>query len=85
MALCKLVQKSNSDGRKYLQQCVKNDYQLQYGEYFEKAWLLSADQNIANNKNEQALADLEKCLRYNKSLSKAEEFRGYIKEKEKSF
>lgn len=50
MALCKFIQKKQTDGRNYLKTCVKSEYQLQYAEHFERAWLLTADYFISNNK-----------------------------------
>lgn len=41
-----------------------------------------ADFFIANNKYDLAEKICGKCLQYNKSLTKAEEFMGIIKEKE---
>ena len=85
MALCKFIQKKQTDGRNYLKTCLKNDYQLQFAEHFEKAWLLLADFFISNNKYDLAEEQLIKCLKYNKSMVKAEEYMGLIKEKEKSY
>ena len=64
---------------------MKNDYQLQFAEHFEKAWLLLADFFISSNKYDLAEEQLIKCLKYNKSMVKAEEYMGLIKEKEKSY
>jgi tetratricopeptide repeat protein 21B len=61
------------------------EYQLQHAEYFEKAWLLLADFFISNNKYDLAEAELQKCLKYNKSMVKAEEYMGMIKEKERIY
>ncbi|MBK8156821.1 MAG: hypothetical protein IPK55_12940 [Streptococcus sp.] len=44
-----------------------------------------ADFFIANNKYDLAEELLKKCLEYNKSLVKAEEFMGIIKEKEQMY
>ena len=44
-----------------------------------------ADFFISNNKYDLAEAELGKCLKYNRSMSKAEEFMGYIKEKERIY
>ena len=85
MALCKFLQKKATDARNYLKTCLKNEFQLQFAEYYEKAWLLLADFYISNNKYDLAEAELGKCLKYNKSMSKAEEFMGFIKEKERIY
>ena len=85
IALCKFVQKKATDARNYLKTCLKNDYQLQFAEYFERAWLLLADFFISNNKYDLAEEQLGKCLKYNKSMVKAEEYMGLIKEKERIY
>lgn len=85
MALCKFIQKKQTDARNYLKTCLKNDYQLQFAEYFERAWLLLADFYISNNKYDLAEAELAKCLKFNRSLVKAEEYMGMIKEKERIY
>jgi tetratricopeptide repeat protein 21B len=64
---------------------VKTEYQLQFAEHFERAWLLTADYFISNNKYDIAEQQLQKCLKYNKSMVKAEEYMGLIKEKERIY
>jgi tetratricopeptide repeat protein 21B len=44
-----------------------------------------ADFYISVNKYDLAEAELKKCLKYNRSLVKAEELMGQIKEKEKAY
>lgn len=44
-----------------------------------------ADFYIANNKYDLAEAELKKCLKYNRSIAKAEEYMGVIKEKERIY
>lgn len=61
------------------------DYALQYADYFELAWILMADYLISINKYDLAEKELTKCLKYNKSIVKAEELMGFIKEKEKAY
>jgi len=61
------------------------DYALQYADYFELAWILMADYLISINKYDLAEKELLKCLKYNKSIVKAEELMGFIKEKEKAY
>ena len=85
MALAKFILKKSSDARNYLKTVIKNDFQLEFADYFEKAWLLMADYNISVNKFDLAEAELKKVLKYNKSNVKAEELMGLIKEKEKSY
>lgn len=85
MGLCLFLLKKSSDARNYLKTVIKNDYQLQYADYFEQAWILMADYYISVNKYDLAEAELKKCLKYNKSTIKAEELMGLIKEKEKAY
>ena len=85
MALAKFIRKKSSDARNYLKTVIKNDFQLEFADYFEKAWLLMADYYISVNKFDLAEAELKKVLKYNKSNVKAEELMGLIKEKEKSY
>ena len=85
MGLCLFILKKSSDARNYLKTVVKNDYQLQYADYFEQAWILMADYYISVNKYDLAEGELKKCLKYNKSNIKAEELMGLIKEKEKAY
>ena len=60
-------------------------YQLQYADFFEQAWILMADYYISVNKYDLAEGELKNCLKYNKSMIKAEELMGLIKEKEKAY
>lgn len=85
MGLCLFIMKKSSDARNYLKTVIKNDYQLQFADSFEQAWILMADYYISVNKYDLAEAELKKCLKYNKSNIKAEELMGLIKEKEKAF
>ena len=85
MGLCKFIQKKSSDARNALKTVVKNDFQLEFADYFERAWLLMADYFISVNKFDLAEAELKKVLKYNRSNVKAEELMGLIKEKEKAY
>ena len=85
MGLCLFIQKKSSDARNHLKTVIQNDYQLQYADYFEQAWILMADYFISVNKYDLAESELKKCLKYNKSTVKAEELMGLIKEKEKAY
>jgi len=85
MGLCKFVQKKSSDARNYLKTVIKNDFQLEFADYFERAWLLMSDYYISVNKFDLAEAELKKVLKYNRSNVKAEELMGLIKEKEKAY
>lgn len=85
MGLTLFMLKKSSDARNYLKTVVKNKYQLQYADFFEQAWILMADYYISVNKYDLAEAELKNCLKYNKSMIKAEELMGLIKEKEKAY
>jgi len=85
MGVCLFLLKKSSDARNYLKTVIKNDYQIQYADFYELAWILIADYNISVNKFDLAEGELKKCLKYNKSSIKAEEFMGLIKEKEKAY
>ena len=85
MGLCLFIMKKSSDARNYLKTVIKLEYQLQFADYFEQAWILMADYYISVNKYDLAEAELKKCLKYNKSNIKAEELMGLIKEKEKAY
>jgi len=54
MALCKFMLKKQTDARNYLKTLLKNEYQLQYADYYEKSYLLLADFFISNNKYDLA-------------------------------
>jgi tetratricopeptide repeat protein 21B len=85
MGLCLFMLKKSADARNYLKTVIKNKYQLQYADFFEQAWILMADYYISVNKYDLAEAELKNCLKYNKSMIKAEELMGLIKEKEKAY
>jgi len=85
MGLCLFILKKSSDAKNFLKPVVTSDYQLHFAEYFELAWILMADYYISTNKYDLAEAELKKCLKYNKSNTKAEELMGLIKEKEKAY
>ena len=85
MGLCLFMLKKSADARNYLKTVIKNKYQLQYADFFEQAWILMADYYISVNKYDLAEAELKNCLKYNKSMIKAEELMGLIKEKEASY
>lgn len=84
-ALCKFLLKKNTDARNNLKIVNSKEYQIEYAEYFELAWLLLGDFFISSNKYDLAEEQLKKCLQHNRSIVKAEEYMGLIKEKEKSY
>jgi len=85
LSICRLIAKKTSDARNYLKEVDAQAYQPQFSFEQEKAWLMLADFYIANNKYDLAEKICAKCLQYNQSLVKAEEFMGIIKEKEQSY
>ena len=85
MALAKFILKKQSDARNYLKMLQKKPYQSEFADEFENAWLLLADFFISNNKFDMAEELLRKILKVNKSMVKAEEYMGIIKEKEQAY
>ena len=49
MGLVKFIQKKSGDARNYLKTVIKNDFQLENSQYFERAWLMMADYYISVN------------------------------------
>ncbi|KAL4503354.1 hypothetical protein ABPG72_000960 [Tetrahymena utriculariae] len=85
LAVGKFIQKKSTDAKNLLKLLWKRQYTTEYGEDLERAWLLSADSFIAIQKYDSAEEILKKCLKYNQSCGKAEEYMGLIKEKEQSY
>lgn len=85
IALCKFIQKKTSDAKTFLKSVTQQEFQLEYAEYFERAWLLSADYQIGQKKFDLAEIELKKVVQFNKSNVKAEELMGLIKEMDKDY
>lgn len=85
LATCKFMSKKQSDAKNLLEKMSQLNYIPEYSEEFETCWLLLADYYINNNKTSEAEELLKKCLQLNKSLVKAEELMGVIREKESNF
>jgi tetratricopeptide repeat protein 21B len=85
MILAKFIGKKLNEAKGYLKIHGKKDYDPQYGEELEKGWLLFADVLISVKKLPTAKALLNKCLKYNRSCGKAEEYLGLILEQEGQF
>lgn len=64
-ALCKFLLKKNTDARNNLKIVNAKEYQLEYAEYFELAWLLLGDFFISSNKYDLSEEQLKKCLKHN--------------------
>lgn len=60
----------------------KKNYTSELGEELERSWLLYADSFIAIQKYDNAEEILRKCLKFDQSCGKAEEYMGLIKERE---
>ena len=80
MILAKFVAKKLNEAKGYLKIHGKKNYDPQYGEELEKGWLLFSDVLINVKKLPTAKALLNKCLKYNRSCGKAEEYLGMIAE-----
>lgn len=85
LAVCKFMSKKASDAKTLLEKLTKINYLPEYSDEFETGWLLLADYYIANSKSKDAELLLDKCLQLNKSLVKAEELMGVIREKDGDF
>lgn len=85
LSVAKFLLKKSTDARNYLKIVQAKHYQPEFSDEYEKGWLMLADFFIANNKYDLAETLLKKCLQYNQSLVKAEEFMGIIKEKEQMY
>jgi tetratricopeptide repeat protein 21B len=72
--------KKLNEAKGYLKLHGKMDYDPMFEEELEKGWLLFADVLISVGKASTAKALLNKCLKYNKSCSKAEEYLGLVAE-----
>ena len=49
MALVKLYKGHTGEAKTILHKCNQVEFQLENSHYHEKAWLMSADQNISTN------------------------------------
>uniref|UniRef100_A0A670IZN8 Tetratricopeptide repeat domain 21A n=1 Tax=Podarcis muralis TaxID=64176 RepID=A0A670IZN8_PODMU len=71
--------------RNQLKRLMKAKWSLTEAEDLEKCWILLADSYTACGKFDCAIELVKRCLRHNKSCSKAYECLGYIAEKEKAY
>ncbi|XP_077159811.1 tetratricopeptide repeat protein 21A isoform X2 [Paroedura picta] len=85
LAQANLILKQTAKARTQLKRLSKVPWSLTDAEELEKGWILLADLHCANEKYEHAADLLNRCLRYNKSCSKAYECLGFIAEKEKAY
>jgi lipopolysaccharide biosynthesis regulator YciM len=85
LATCKFMAKKSSDAKNLLMKMKNMNYLPEYAEEFETWWLLLSDYFISNNKRVEAEDLLTRCLTLNKSVVKAEELMGVIREKENNY
>ena len=71
--------------RNQLKRVAKMQFNAAEADDFEKSWLLLADIHIQGGKFDLAQEMCKKCLKYNKSYSKAWEGMGQIMEREQSY
>ena len=75
----------NGKARNQLKRICKIPYRRIYGREFEEAYLMLANIYMGTKKYDLALELCKRCLKYNKSCSKAWEHRGRIMEEEHSY
>lgn len=85
LSIGKYLTGKQTESKNHLKLLSKKQYSSKYHEELEMSWLLYADSFIAISKFDNAEEILKKCLKYNRSCAKAEEFMGLIKEKESSY
>nr|XP_056713559.1 tetratricopeptide repeat protein 21A [Euleptes europaea] len=85
LAQANLILKQTAKARTQLKRLSKAPWSLTDAEELEKGWILMADIHCTNGKYDHAAELLNRCLRYNKSCSKAYECLGFIAEKEKAY
>ncbi|XP_060104278.1 tetratricopeptide repeat protein 21A [Heteronotia binoei] len=85
VAQANLILKQTAKARTQLKRLSKVTWTLTDAEELERGWILLADIHCTNGKYDHAADLLNRCLRYNKSCSKAYECLGFIAEKEKAY
>ncbi|KAJ6659332.1 hypothetical protein lerEdw1_019203 [Lerista edwardsae] len=85
MAQAFMILKSTSKARTQLKRLNKVNWSLTDAEELEKGWILLSDIYCTTGKYDLATELVKRCLRYNKSCSKAYECLGFIAEKEKAY
>ncbi|XP_065838597.1 tetratricopeptide repeat protein 21B-like [Oscarella lobularis] len=85
MAVAYMVLKQTPRARNQLKRINKIPWNSIDGEEFEKSWLLLADIYIQSGKYDLATDLLKRCLQFNRSCWKANEYLGFIMEKEQSY
>lgn len=85
LAVTKYIHGKTTESKNHLKILSKKHYTSEFHEELEMSWLVYADTFISISKYDNAEEILKKCLKYNRSCAKAEEFMGLIKEKESSY
>ncbi|XP_071778511.2 tetratricopeptide repeat protein 21B-like [Centroberyx gerrardi] len=86
MAQACMLLKQTPKARNQLKRLSKVEWSEEQADDLEMAWLLLADIYIKTGyKYELAINQLKRCLKHNKSCSRAYEYLGYIYEKEQSY
>ncbi|TSK16080.1 WD repeat-containing protein 48 [Bagarius yarrelli] len=80
-----LLLKQGPKARNFLKRISKMQWNPDIAENFEKSCLLLADMYIKAGKYVNADKLLDDCIRYNKSCSKAYEYKGFIMENDQRF
>jgi len=84
-SIAKSIAGKQTDAKNTLKILAKKPYGNEFSEELERAWLLMADYLIYGEDYPSAEELLRKCLRYNLSCGKAEEYLGLIDEKKQNF
>ncbi|XP_020661983.3 tetratricopeptide repeat protein 21A [Pogona vitticeps] len=85
MAQAYMILKHTAKARTQLKRLTKVNWSLRDADELEKAWLLLSDIYCGIGKYDLAIDQVKRCLRYNKSCTKAYECLGFIAEKENSY
>ena len=85
IAIAKFLTGKDVEAANFLKLCGKLNYQPEFGEELEKAWLLHAESYIKINKSDNAEDVLRNLLKENKSCGKAQELMGLIREKDLAY
>ncbi|KAI5606510.1 tetratricopeptide repeat protein 21A isoform X2, partial [Silurus asotus] len=80
-----LLLKQAPKARNFLKRISKMNWSSSIAENFEKSCLLLVDMYIKSGKYVNADKLLDDCIRYNKSCSKAYEYKGFIMENDQRY
>lgn len=85
MATAFMMMKQTPKARNQLKRISKMSYNVSEADEFERSWLMLVDIHVQGGKYDLAQELCRKCLKYNKSCSKAWEYLGQIMEREQSY